>query len=659
MTRFPLFGTTRRSGPVIALFTAFSTTFGATAHSQSPEAENPFGLPTPHDTHHAGSIVLHGGGNGLKDEIRQEFIRLAGGKNARIVLMPSDECQFGKDDEGRPAAARETIAAYEQRLAAPSEYGRWAALRDSNQIADFQFLYRNEEADPDDKNFYAKLEAATGVWLPAYDQEWLPGLFAHDYPQTTSRFQQALREIVARGGVVGGLGGGMACLPETVIASDIPPEGGWTRAKLGFGLALLNNVIVDQNFDARAGRLERLTDTLRCAPRLNRLEGIPGVERRTIGLGVERQTAAILQANTIRTIGDGRTHVFLKSNGDRTITWRTLAPGEAPLVVRSSIDLSKKGSKPERAPLEFNPFGLPASEDTLRPGTVVLHGGGSTAETVDIFPKLANVTKPRIVHCPSARESCRPSASVNGAALARRLERTFDNWRDLQQKGIASDLKFITTSSRADANRSEFVEPLMQADALWFCGGDQKPLARLYVDAEHPTLFQQAVVGIVRRGGVVGGTSAGLAIMPDIMIEGGEPMDGRPAQADLSRGLGVVKQVLAEQHFDARSGRVERLAGLLRDHQRLAKYSPSCNPGKMIGLAVEEHTALLLQANRLRVIGRNVAHIFLQSNDPRSITWHALKSGDMAEVRPEKGELVLQIDEWQFAVPSANQLGTP
>lgn len=653
MTSSQLIRCTRQTRPALAFIVGIFAVFSTTAYSQPTYADNPFGLPTPYDAHHVGSIVLHGGGKGLKDEIRQEFVQLAGGKNARILLIPSDECQLGKDDEGRPLPGRESITDYEQRLSSPSEYGRWAALRKSNQVADFEFLYRNEEADPEEKRFYAKLDAATGVWLPAYDQEWLPRLFAHDYPHSTSRFQQALREVVARGGVVGGLGGGMACLPETVVASDIPPEGGWTRANLGFGLALLNNVIADQNFDARAGRLERLTDTLRSAPRLNRLEAIPGVERRTIGLGVERQTAAILQGNTIRTIGDGRTHVFLKSNGDRTITWRTIAPGEPPLVVQSSIDLSKKANGSERPPLNFNPFGLPAPEDSIRPGTVVLHGGGSTGETVDVFPKLANVAKPRIVHCPSARESCRPSASVNGVALSRHLERTFDNWRDLQQKGIASDLKFITTNSPADANRAEFVEPLLQADALWFCGGDQKPLARLYVNAEHPTLFQQAVVGIVRRGGVVGGTSAGLAIMPDIMIEGGEPIDGRPAKADLSHGLGVAKQVLAEQHFDARSGRIERLAGLLRDHQRLAKYSPSCNPSKMIGLAVEEHTALLLQKNQLRVIGRNVAHVFLQSNDPRSITWHALKSGDMAEVLPENGELGLQIDEWEFALPAS------
>jgi cyanophycinase len=627
---------------------------GLTLPAQAPENENPFGLPTPYDAKHAGSVMLHGGGHGLSNDIRYEFVRLAGGKDARIVLIPSDECQVGKDDNGHPLAGGETVTNYERRLAEVSQYGRWVALRDSGQVADFRFLYRNHTTDSNDEKFYQLLEQATGVWMPAYDQEWLPHEFARDYPKTTSRFQLALREIVARGGVVGGLGGGMACLPETIIASDIPPEGGWTRAKLGFGLALLNNLVVDQNFDARAGRLERLTDTLRNGARRNRLEGVPGVERRTIGLGVERQTAAILQGNTVRAMGEGRAHIFLKSNGDRNITWRTLAPAEEPLVLQSSTT-SPRGHHAQSTAANsnsFNPFGLPRPDNSLRPGTVVLHGGGSTGEIIDMFPKLASVAKPRIVHCPSARESCRPSAEVNGPALAKRLEEVFDVWRELQTRGLASDLTFVTTNSPADANRAEFVRLLTQADALWFCGGDQQPLAQLFVDRLRPTLFQNEVLNIVRRGGVVGGTSAGLAIMPDIMIEGGDPTDGRPALATLSRGLGVMNQVLAEQHFDARSGRIERLTGLLRDHKRLANFSQTCQPKQMVGLAVEEDTALLAQANRLRVVGRNLAHVFLQASDPRAITWHALKPGDAATIWPQGGELVLQLDEWEFGQPT-------
>jgi cyanophycinase-like exopeptidase len=110
----------------------------------------------------------------------------------------------------------------------------------------------------------------------------------------------------------------------------------------------------------------------------------------------------------------------------------------------------------------------------------------------------------------------------------------------------------------------------------------------------------------------------------------------------------VLKNVLAEQHFDARSGRIERLTGLLRDHKRVANFCPTASPKQMIGLAVEEDTALIAQANRLRVTGKKLAHVFLQSTDPRVITWHALKPGDAAIVRPAHNGYVLELEDWEF-----------
>jgi cyanophycinase len=611
--------------------------------------ESPFGLPAPHDRNRPGIVMLHGGGRTFYDEIRLEFVRLAGGKAARILLMPSDSYLLGKDEDGVPVKGGERRDAYERRMA--REYNRWVALRERGQIAGFQFLYRDRTNDPDDVRLLQLMDQATGVWLPAHDQEMWPDEFAPEYPAKTSRFQLALREVVARGGVVGGLSGGMACLPETIIAGNAPLDGGWVRANLRFGLALFNGAIVDQNFDAHAGRLERLTDLLRNGQTLDRLGGKPGVERRTIGLGVEQDTVLILQGNTARVIGEGRAHIFLKGNGDRTVTWRTLAAGEKPLVVQSAAGRPPRaGAAPaETEDGDFNPFGLPVPVEPSRLGTVVLHGGGDTDEIIDLYPQLSGVPNPRLVHCPAARESCRPSADNRGAALAAHLEETFSEWRRLETEGRLAKLSFLTTNTAEDANRGAFVRPLAEVDLLWFCGGDQRPLARLFVNRRHPTLFQQEVLAIIRRGGVVGGSSAGLAVMPDVMIEGGEQDDGAPAEADLSRGLGVLRHVLAEQHFDTRGGRIERLTGLLRNHERLAKLAPTCEPARMIGLAVEEDTALIVRGSRLRVTGKKLAHVFLQDADPRAVTWHALKPGDAALLRPARQGCVLELEDWEFS----------
>jgi cyanophycinase len=636
-------------GLTLALCAA--VTQGAVAQAAVAQGEDdPFGLPAPQDGSRLGSVMLHGGGNGLRDEIRQEFVRLAGGRDARIVLMPSDMAQRGKDEDGRPLKQLESIAAYERRLATPQEYGRWVALRENAEVADLQFLYRDDERDPDQTRFFALLEKATGIWIPALDQEWPPRELAGEYPKKTNRFQLALRAIVARGGVVGGLGGGMSALPETIIASDAIAGDGWVRAKLGFGLALFSGAVVDQNFSSHAGRLERMSDLLHNGATIDRLAQKPGVERRTIGLGVERQTVLILRGNTIRALGEGRGHIFLKSNGDRTITWQTLSAGDDPLVLRSSSQRPRSVDRPAAIPQDGvpNPFGLPEPLNPSRPGMVILHGGGNTDEIIDLLPKLTGAAKPRLVHCPAARESCRPSAANDPKTLAAHLERIFFQWRQLETDGRLADLTFVTTSNAADANRAAFVRLLTRADAMWFCGGDQAPLADLFVDCLRPTRFQQEVLNIVRRGGVVGGSSAGLAIMSDVMIEGGDPENGKAAEAKLSRGLGLLKHVLAEQHFDTRGGRIERLTGLLRDHKRLANFSPTSRPKQLIGLAVEEDTALLVQANRLRVTGKKFAHVFLQGADPRVVTWHALHPGDAAIVRPGRDGYVLELEDWEL-----------
>jgi hypothetical protein len=67
----------------------------------------------------------------------------------------------------------------------------------------------------------------------------------------------------------------------------------------------------------------------------------------------------------------------------------------------------------------------------------------------------------------------------------------------------------------------------------------------------------------------------------------------------------------------------------------------------MIGLAIEERTALLLEGNRLRVFGKAKAHVFLKSADQKSVTWHELQPGDTAIVTPTAEGPVLALDEWQ------------
>jgi cyanophycinase len=594
--------------------------FGETACA----GNSPFGLPEATSSHKPGAVMLHGGGRGVKEYVRQEFLRLAGGNAARVVLLPSDEEQ---------RAAGEDLRAYEERLSRPSVYGQWQELCRRNH-AQFQFLHWDSPEDPDNSRFFAALEEATGVWMPNEDQNWIIKRFVVD-PLRPTRFQLALRRLVARGGVVGASGGAMASLCETVIAGNIrDPDGGWNRARLAFGLGLLQGVLLDQNFDIWSGRVERLTNTLKKGDQLDRVARKPGVQQRTIALGIDRQTVAILSGNTIRAIGQRDVHVFVQSNGGRTIAWYRLAPGDKPLAITTQSGRERASARPTKRDSDQNPFGAPPGK-----GTVVLHGGKSTAEMYDLFPRLVGKPRPRLLHCPSANEHYHRMSD---------RELMASDLVALWKTDTLQSLRFINAATPEQSEDPKFCELLDKADALWIMGGDQGSLTALYVNPIQPTLFQKKVRKIVERGGVVGGSSAGCAAMSDVMIVGTVASDGHgPARAELSRGLGVLSNVVAEQHFDARQGRIERFADLLRDKQQLANISPGCNPGRMVGLAVEESTALVVRGNRLSVAGKNKAHVFLKSTAYDVLTWHTLAAGDVAIVctLPD-GSHRLDFEEW-------------
>ena len=501
----------------------------------------------------------------------------------------------------------------------------------------FQFLHWDCPEDPDHSRFFSALEEASGIWIPAEDQEWVIRRFAGD-PLKPTRFQLALRNLVARGGVVGASGGGMASLSETVIVGNLADaEAGWTRARLAFGLGLFQGTLLDQNFNVWSGRVERLTDALRNGPQLDRVARKPGVQRRTIGLGVDRQTVAIVSGNTIRAIGERNVHLFVQGNGGRTLAWYRLAAGDKPFVLTTAC--AREPAVPHSANTDVakNPFGAPPGR-----GTVVLHGGRSTAEMYDLFPRLTGKVRPTLVHCPSASSGYRRMS--NEELMASDLAA-------LWKTDAVQNLRFINADKPARAEQSEFCDLLDAADAFWIMGGDQSNLTALYVNPVQPTLFQRKVRNIVERGGVVGGSSAGCAALSDVMIVGTVANDGRgPARAELSRGLGVLSNVVAEQHFDARQGRIERFAELLRNKQHLANVSPGCDPGQMVGLAVEESTALIVRGNRLTVAGKNKAHVFLKSAAHDALMWHTLASGDIGIVRTTPDGLhQLQFEEWNVA----------
>jgi cyanophycinase len=318
------------------------------------------------------------------------------------------------------------------------------------------------------------------------------------------------------------------------------------------------------------------------------------------------------------------------------------------LLVLGNCSWARAADKLDQNKLD-NVLGLPAPRDPDRPGAVVLHGGGPLGQDVfDRFLQLAGGAEARIVLVPSAGH--RPTDYASNAEFVAAMKYRFSGWVSLATERKIASFQFLYTDDPADADNPVFVKSLESATGVWFSGGAQSRLNYRYVGPyPQQTRFQSALREVVERGGVVGGTSAGMAAMPEIMTVTHDrvTLDG-PATAVTAHGLGLLTGAIVEQHFDGRGGRMERFTGLLRDSDQLDQLARRKNVGiQMVGLAAEERTALVASGDRLEAIGNGYGHVFLKSPSGRTITWHELRSGESVQIKRSRPDLA--VVQWEEA----------
>ena len=146
-------------------------------------------------------------------------------------------------------------------------------------------------------------------------------------------------------------------------------------------------------------------------------------------------------------------------------------------------------------------------------GAILAHGGGGVSDDVRArFLDLAGGRQARLVVIPTAADD-----ADDPAAAARFVE----PWR----RAGAVSVRLLHTRDRATADTPAFVRPLAEATGAWIGGGLQARLADTYAGTE----VERQLQALVRRGGVVGGTSAGASILTRVMVVSGrdEPVEGR------------------------------------------------------------------------------------------------------------------------------------
>jgi cyanophycinase len=243
-------------------------------------------------------------------------------------------------------------------------------------------------------------------------------------------------------------------------------------------------------------------------------------------------------------------------------------------------------------------LGLP-DQAVKHAGKLMICGGGQMPPGIyNEFVRLAAGEKARIVVIPTAKAwSSRED-----------MEGRFAHWREMS----VSSVEFLDAQSRDEANEDAFVKPLSEATGVWIAGGSQGRLADMY----RGTKVEQALLGVLERGGIIGGTSAGAAIMSKMMIRYGSP------KAVLDAGFNLLNQAVVDQHF-LRRNRQERLMGVLNEHP------------EMIGLGVDEGTALVVEGDHLRVMGQSEV-VVCKSTGPQNPWVQTLKAGEEVDLAPAK-----------------------
>ena len=230
-----------------------------------------------------GSLVIVGGG-GMSKAISDRFIQLAGGKDARIAIVPTASSSVDDDDN------RRALQGWKDRGAANA----------------FVLHTRNrDEADSD--AFVKQIDEATGIWFGG-GRQWR---IADAYLDTKS--EQAFRRVLQRDGVIGGSSAG-ATIQGSYLARGDTSGPDIMMGDHTAGLGLLKNTAIDQHLLKRNRQFD-LLKVIETHPKL-------------LGIGIDEATAIVVKGDMFDVVGESYVAIYDHKNIDQREPFYLLAPGQ-------------------------------------------------------------------------------------------------------------------------------------------------------------------------------------------------------------------------------------------------------------------------------------------------------------------------------------------
>ncbi len=194
--------------------------------------------------------------------------------------------------------------------------------------------------------------------------------------------------------------------------------------------------------------------------------------------------------------------------------------------------------------------------------------------------------------------------------------------------------------TKEQALKEESAAVLNDAGGVFFSGGVQSRLTAVLIDTPvHKKLLQ-----LYTEGAVIGGTSAGAAVMSEVMITGDEKREAEEGHAFETlqvdnvvtiRGFGFIQGAIIDQHF-VRRKRHNRLISLVAE-----------NP-KLLGIGIDESTAIIVDPdNTFEVVGERNVIVYdasrakvkvgpSQAISGSNMIMHILQNGDRFDLKSRR-----------------------
>jgi cyanophycinase len=239
-------------------------------------------------------------------------------------------------------------------------------------------------------------------------------------------------------------------------------------------------------------------------------------------------------------------------------------------------------------------------------GWLVIVGGGQLGpEIVQRFINLAGGKDAPMVFIPTAEDGV-PSAAAATTFLA--------------QAG-ATHVTVLHTRDRKEADSEAFVEPLKTARAVWFEGGRQWRLVDSYLN----TRAQKEMFRLLKRGGAIGGTSAGATIQGSYLVRGAREGNTVMMAPGYETGLGFLRFAAIDQHVITR----HRESDL---GQVIDRYP------QLLGIGIDESTAIVVHGDAFEVIGKSKVfiHDAKRAPEPGGRRYYPLSAGDRFDLRTRR-----------------------